>query len=313
MNVPSLFRNANFEVIGKNYLAKALLFAYDYEFGKSYEYFKDGLKIITCDCATGSFFMDSKKNKEIFNDININYNPHHEYFFVKAYILSYEKDKQNLYSALDSIEKYIQFKNDEYGFYVKGKILLALKEKNEAYLCFKEASSYGQNQRLLFRMGQIEEYYDGKMNCLSNVYYSFIENPTSVCCIKHLKKYMKKRGISLPIDELQNNLLIQSFNNDESEHIFANLFKTTIDDISTDVNIENNISISFNVFQEFYLGIKKNHRLFVGHSKDNYWDDYDSKLENEYNNISYEDNTDWSNYNDNLDMDQQGIDFWNQF
>jgi hypothetical protein len=29
--------------------------------------------------------------------------------------------------------------------------------------------------------------------------------------------------------------------------------------------------------------------------------------------VSSEDFTDWSNYNDDLDMDQQSIEFWNQF
>ena len=37
-------------------------------------------------------------------------------------------------------------------------------------------------------------------------------------------------------------------------------------------------------------------------------EDYD-----DYEQDSYEDFTDWSNYNDALDMDQQSIEFWNQF
>jgi hypothetical protein len=38
-------------------------------------------------------------------------------------------------------------------------------------------------------------------------------------------------------------------------------------------------------------------------------DDDDYETENDY----YEDPTDWSSYNDDLDPDQQGPDFWNQF
>jgi hypothetical protein len=38
------------------------------------------------------------------------------------------------------------------------------------------------------------------------------------------------------------------------------------------------------------------------------------KYSGNYNdNRSNKDETDWSHYNDNLDMDQQGIEFWNQF
>jgi hypothetical protein len=33
----------------------------------------------------------------------------------------------------------------------------------------------------------------------------------------------------------------------------------------------------------------------------------------DYEQDSCEDFTDWSNYNDALDMDQQSIEFWNQF
>ncbi len=32
-----------------------------------------------------------------------------------------------------------------------------------------------------------------------------------------------------------------------------------------------------------------------------------------YTNVSYHDNTDWSHYNDDLDMDQQSEEFWGQF
>lgn len=40
-------------------------------------------------------------------------------------------------------------------------------------------------------------------------------------------------------------------------------------------------------------------------------DDFD--CESNYEQDSHEDFTDWSNYNDSLDMDQQSIEFWNQF
>lgn len=38
-----------------------------------------------------------------------------------------------------------------------------------------------------------------------------------------------------------------------------------------------------------------------------------SEEENRYTVQSYHDDTDWSNYNDDLDMDQQSEDFWDQF
>lgn len=38
-----------------------------------------------------------------------------------------------------------------------------------------------------------------------------------------------------------------------------------------------------------------------------------SKTENTYSNHGYHDDTDWSHYNDDVDMDQQSEDFWNQY
>lgn len=38
-----------------------------------------------------------------------------------------------------------------------------------------------------------------------------------------------------------------------------------------------------------------------------------SSKERIYSNNSFHDDTDWSHYNDDIDMDQQGEDFWNQF
>lgn len=38
-----------------------------------------------------------------------------------------------------------------------------------------------------------------------------------------------------------------------------------------------------------------------------------SKMENAYSNHGYHDDTDWSHYNDDVDMDQQSEDFWNQY
>lgn len=48
---------------------------------------------------------------------------------------------------------------------------------------------------------------------------------------------------------------------------------------------------------------KKGTCTFTYYEPDDYYDDGDS----------YSDETDWSHYNDDLDMDQQSEDFWNQF
>jgi len=51
-------------------------------------------------------------------------------------------------------------------------------------------------------------------------------------------------------------------------------------------------------------------KMFI---KKNRFHDFDDDFENDYDNDPSDDFTDWSNYNDDLDMDQQSIEFWNQF
>ena len=72
--------------------------------------------------------------------------------------------------------------------------------------------------------------------------------------------------------------------------------------ISNEVIQEIQIIIpNFSISQEGQISLDKKYKI---------WEDE----QDDYNDSdSYEDSTDWSNYDDNLDMDQQGFEFWNQF
>ena len=94
--------------IGKYFFSKAITFALNEEFGKSFEFLKQGLDIITCDCIKGGWLKEyTQSNKKLFDDINIKYIPHCEYYFVKAYVMSYEKEKRYLSIASNAIYKYL--------------------------------------------------------------------------------------------------------------------------------------------------------------------------------------------------------------
>ena len=229
MKVNKLIERSHKESIGKHYLSKAVSFAMKKEFGKSYEFFKEGLDILTCDCIRGGWLKAySDSEKILFDDINVSHTPHFEYYFVKAYMMSYEEDKKNLFLALDAIDRYLETNEDEYGYYVKGKILVGLDDPREAFECFMSASMFGvDNQRLLYRIGRTKEQLEE--NGLEELYYSFKKNPLSACCTRVLKKSIKDRGNTLSLIEGETNVLLVAFNSDEDEWEFQRLFEELLD------------------------------------------------------------------------------------
>lgn len=212
MEKEKLIEKSHKDFLGKYFFKKAVSFAVKNKYGTSYEYFKEGLDIVTCDCIIGGWLDSYKEIDEvIFNDINVNHIPEFEYHFVKAYILSFESDKKSLYLALDSVDKYINSIDDEYGFYVKGKILLHLEKPKDALDAFKAALNYRINSRILYRIGRTKEQYL-QMNGLDELYNSLMANPLSPCCNRVLAKYSQKHNIKLPLIENKDNKLLNSFN-----------------------------------------------------------------------------------------------------
>ena len=70
------------------------------------------------------------------------------------------------------------------------------------------------------------------------------------------------------------------------------------------ISIEDQLAIK-NIYNEFIINEDKMSFEVAD------YDDYE--CESNYEQDSFEDFTDWSNYDDGLDMDQQSIEFWNQF
>lgn len=283
MEINKLIEHSHKDDIGKYYFSKAVTFAFNNEFGKAYEFFKQGLDILTCDCQSGWLNPNAETNKRIFDDINVKHIPHFEYYFVKAYILSYEEDKKSQYIALEAIDKYLEVKNDEYGNYVKGKILLALNDNQQAFNSFENASLHGTNTRLLYRLGRTKEQLLEQRG-LDELYYSFIQNPSSACCARVLKKYIKERGNELEFDENETNSLLIAFNNDEDEWNFQFLYEGLLKS-----QLEYNDSVDADnaeIINSFIQGIKNNSELFVEDVEDYedeyYEQDYDDYYEREY-------------------------------
>ncbi len=79
----------------------------------------------------------------------------------------------------------------------------------------------------------------------------------------------------------------------------------------TEIIKENQITPS--LFKKLYgwsFDFSKEEILLINSKKIN---EINSKTENTYSNHGYHDDTDWSHYNDDVDMDQQSEEFWNQY
>jgi hypothetical protein len=272
MEINRLIECSRKDHIGKYYLLKAVKFAFNYEFGKAYEFFKEGLDVLTCDCQKDWLIPNEETNKKVFDDINVKHLQHFEYYFVKAYILSYDEAKKSLYLALEAIDKYLELKDDEYGNYVKGKILLALNEPEQAIKYFEKATLHGSNQRLLYRIGRTKEQHL-KQRGLNELFHSFVQNPSSACCARVLKKYLNEQGKELFLAEDESNPLLIAFNEDEDEWLFQILYEELLKN-----QLEKNDPFEINptaTIDAFIQEIKNNSELFVEENLDDYITDYD--------------------------------------
>ena len=298
-----IFRD-NKEGLGKYFLKKAVDFALMRHFRISYEFFKEGLDFLTCDCGNWrKDFVES--DRTILDDFKVKPEEKLEYCFVKAYLLAFESNKKDLYIGLDSIDKYLEIQEDEYGLYVKGKILLALEEPQDALINFYEAvDNFGENSRLLYRIGRANEQYLNVLG-LDELYHSFDSNPSSACCARVLKKYMKQREIEFPSDSSSENELITSFLNPEGEWKFDSLYERYLNNEYLETNLLFDQIETLPIITSFIKEVRKNKSLFIIDDEE-YYEDYDDYDYRDASRSAY----DSPYYNDSLDMDQQSPEFW---
>ncbi|MDX2284428.1 MAG: hypothetical protein NW241_09710 [Bacteroidia bacterium] len=312
MNKIKFIENIDKESLGKLYFEKAVDFTVNREFGKAFEFFKEGLDFLTCDCQSGDWRKKFEKSDlDIFIDVEVQNVVHSEYFFVKAFLLSFEEGKKEQYIALDAIDRYLKVSEDEYGYYVRGKIWLALGEKNEAINNFYLAKQLANSPRIKYRIGRTKEQFLDEYG-LEDLYNAFIENPSSCCCCRVLQKFSKSKGIQLDFHESESeNIILKAFNESESELKFQNayekLFKKESIDNRPFGEWENNVII------EFVSILKRNSSLFiVEEEEDDYvegddYDDYDRGDYHDYDRDTFDALTD-GQYGDYDDFRESGGD-----
>lgn len=336
MNKSFLIKRNNKEELGKYFLKKATEFVLNKKIDEAYEFIKEGLDLLTCDCNNNGWRNEyENSDKLIFTDFK-NFEKQLTYYFVKAYFLSFEKDEFSLLQALEAINKYLDVNEDEYGLYVKGKILFFLEKYNKSLEIFVKAKKYCDSSRLTFEIGNLKEEYLNEFG-INELFDSFKINPSSVCCAKTLQKHWRKRGRNLILFE-ETNKLFSAFLYSNTEE-FCNLYNEYLKNeyLEEEVITKKRKKLKRKELKEMaeiahakltnskirkekrqprnYNIIKKFETLpiindFIGNIL-SYSNHFETKIEMQ--DEDYYIHTELNNnlfYNDSLDMDQQSPEFW---
>lgn len=297
MSKIEIFEANHKDEFGKYFFRKAVSFALLKDFDNSYEFFKEGLDFLTCDCVSGGWRNEFKNSpEEIFVDLQNATAKKHAYYFVKAILLSYEEDNKNLYAALDSIDNYLKIFEDEYGLYVKGKIHLALKENKEALDLFKRASKLNISTRIQYRIGRTKEELTSEYG-IDLLYTAFMSNNSSACCLRTLQKNHRKYKLEFEIqDQEKENTLCKTFLTLEDEWTFQGLYM--VKQQNPNKVVERNEKNSF-VILSFIDFLKNNENLFANDESED--EHYDDDYENDY---DYEDSEPYMSGDPRYDSDE---------
>jgi tetratricopeptide (TPR) repeat protein len=291
-----LIRRNNLEAYGKYFLEKGLNFFLVGSYNIAYEYLKEGLDLITCDCSGWNSKLD-ESTKDIFKQLDVPKKQQRAYLFCKGYLLSFMRfdKKHELYDGMNAIEQYLEIEQDEYGYYVKGKILHRLDQKKDSLKSFYKAYNIKSTARTEYRIGRLveEESIDYGLDLL---YSSFTKNPSSSCCVRILKEFTNKGNIEIPIDSSENNELLTSFNDTNIKFwTFGIEYSRLLNKEFSDENLD-----KVNSFVSL---------LIKGWNIIDDTSDYESSYDN-YGYNDYSNPMDSEFYNDALDLDQQSPEFW---
>ena len=300
--------------IADYFLDKALNWFIAKQFSKACEFFKLVLDLHTCDCRIYRY----STIKEIdFNSIIIENHIeslNNDYVFCKAFILNYRKDEKYYLMALDSIEKYLNFQNDEYGLYIKGRLLLQLNKPDVALSIFKSACEIRKNSMSLYRIGRIkEDVLEG--SGLEELYLSLMINPMSFCCFKNFYFSVGKKEIQLSDNE---NLLSKLFNTKGSFYFEYDKLGLKNPIVIDFLNILQNNSALFiestiestmgNTIKSTFESTIENNivKITIKNTIDTEYDDHDYNYDEDddnYNNDDYQSRDEWlrDEYGDDAD------------
>ncbi|WP_298884673.1 hypothetical protein [uncultured Polaribacter sp.] len=271
-------------------------------------YLHRGLELITCDCFVKTWIeqhkIEIKKQLNKLNDFE------NDYLFIQGYLKSHIEDTKQLNNGLIAIQKYLEFSSDEFGHYVKGQILTKLNKPQEALKSYETSKKIKITSILEFKIGYLKENIL-KESGIQELYNSLMINKSSICCIVELQKHSFNKNYFL--SNKNNNMLISLFNSDSFGNDFSNLYKHQL------ILSENHRRLNYKtqrindfsnelILNEFLKTLTKEVQLYLDPNY-NFLKKKFNSTEKTSNYIMFKENNN-NYYNDQLDLDQQSPEFW---
>jgi hypothetical protein len=306
----------NFEGLGEYYLQKGLKLFKKKKYNLANEYFKNTLVFKTrFNYKTDSF---SSSDTIYFEDLQGSESD--EQIFSLAFVSLFCTHGKE-HRSLEYINSYLKINDDFHGNLIKTIVLYFLSDKYNFEISLNETKKF-QQEHIFFsyaasnaknRLG--EDYI--KIN-----HQSFVENYTDYNSLKDLYEMYKKKDnynyLNITPEKL-NNLLINCFyyKNLKAEELI--IFYTNI--VNMQVNKDGLLNYPIiNIIKDFIKVIEQNESFFIEleNSTQSFYHTRIMEEENRINDLcdeserlSFENENKNNYYNENLDLDQQDPDFWN--
>lgn len=286
-------------------------------FKSAYNELMAGFEIVSCDCALTTLIENNQEQiTQSFktNPINCSIS---ELDFIRAVIYyfpdsgNFGQEQKGVYKkALPFIESYIEVNpNSEVGHYLKGRILSGLENYEQCISELEIALKIKETSRVHYRIGRIKEQRMQQYG-IDNLYKSILQNPSSLCSLRWFKDCSDNRGIKLQTNT--HKLLVNEFNNKDTDE-FRKTVNTLLLEGSVELTENRTLTVS-EAFESLLNSLKEDEHLFGVGQYDESDEDYEQEYDDydDYDNYQDDHHSVYDNpyYNDNLDMDQQSPEFW---
>lgn len=304
--------NLNREKQGIVYFEKAVNSLIKGEFKIAYNQFISGFELVSCDCELITLITQNIdeitfaiRNSQIdCSTSELDFIRSLIYFFTETESSS-QNETDNLNKSLTFIDAFIEsFPNSEIGHHLKGRILCSLKDFSSGMLELESSLEIKETPRGYYRIGRINEQRLDE-NGIAHLYNSILLNPSSPCVYRWFKDFCSKR--ELKFNSYRNSRLARAFNKFESDN-----FKVAVRVLLRDGTFpltDGNLTTAETEFKTFLQCMSEDREIFNPIEEDEPYDDSDEMYDNDYYS-DYQSPLDSPYYNDNLDMDQQSPEFW---
>ncbi|NMH24401.1 hypothetical protein [Flavobacterium solisilvae] len=307
----------NFESLGRYYLEIGLNFYKKTNYLNSSEYFKKALIFINC---LNRKQIDSELEDFFFKDLNGTEDD--ELVFSLAFV-SLFCTNNNEHWTLKYVDIYLKSNEDFFGNLLKTIALHQLEDDYNLKISYEKTIKFQEEHTFLKYLSAKIKKSNG-IKYIQIIHQNFVENYTDYNSLLYLYEMYKKidNPNYLILDEEKlNNILINYFYYKSAN--ISNFISFYINVVDMQINKDGLINYPIvNLIKDFTKMIDQNRDFFieVENSTNSFYHvkimDEENKLNdllNEHEVASYEYERENDYYNENLDLDQQDPDFWDNF